>query len=315
MLGDLKKNHCNFVWVAVLDAPSAARFGELAIKHGIKLGVLPEAVHHSQNTRQAEVPHKVTKSAEDTVRMFGQIEGIWGYILDDEPGTVALPNLEAIETELRRLDPGRPITTVYQRGVAAAALHRHHFPIVTYNNYPFGHARDPNLPNTPAGSRRYYRGVTETLGRQCDKRGATFWVMAGAFQEIWGNWYWSKEMTVVVEKGAYLHWRMPTLGEMRWQVWEGIAAGAKGVVFYTLFPDRNWERTSAESPRHPDHERRLNHSEAGPKLEQEWDTGQPGACCTSTPRPPLSWWRWARRTGKSRSWRPCCKRFGSRTFP
>lgn len=63
--------------MAVLDAPSAARFGELAIKHGIKLGVLPEAVHHSRNTRQAEVPHKVTKSAEDTVRMFGLIEGIW----------------------------------------------------------------------------------------------------------------------------------------------------------------------------------------------------------------------------------------------
>lgn len=55
MLGDLKKNYCNFVWVAVLDTPSAARFGELAIKHGIKhgikLGVLPEAVHHSRNTR------------------------------------------------------------------------------------------------------------------------------------------------------------------------------------------------------------------------------------------------------------------------
>ena len=277
VLGDLKKNHCNFVWVAALDAPSATRFGELANRHGIKLGVLPEAVHHPLNTRQAEVPHKAAKSAEDTFRMFGQIESIWGYILDDEPGTVALPYLEAIETELRRLDPGRPVTTVYQRHGAAAAMQRHHFPIVTCDIYPFGHARDPNLPNTPEASRRYYREVTEGLGRQCDKRGATFWMMPGAFQEIWGNWYWSKEMTVVAEAGAYLHFRMPTVGEMRWQIWESIAAGAKGVVFFTLFPDRNWERTSAESPRNPDHERRVHSDEAGPKIEKEWDTGEPGA--------------------------------------
>lgn len=277
VLGNLKKNHCNFVWVAVLDVSAATRFAQLANKHGIKLAVLPEAVHHPGNTREAAVPHKAAKSAEDTFRTFGQVDGIWGYILEDEPRIASLPYLEAIETELRRLDPSRPLTTVYQRDSAAAAVHRHHFPIVTYDNYPFGHARDPNLPNTPAASRRFYRVVTEALGRQCDKRGTRFWVMPGAFQEIWGNWYWSKEKTIVAEAGAYLHWRMPTVGEMRWQVWESIAAGAKGVVFYTLFPDRNWGRNSPQSPRNPEHERRANHPEAGPKLEHEWDTGQPGA--------------------------------------
>ena len=37
--------------------------------------------------------------------------------------------------------------------------------------------------------------------------------------------------------GSYLHWRCPTLAEMRWQVWETFRSGAKGFVSYTLAPE------------------------------------------------------------------------------
>jgi len=276
ILGELKKNHCNFIWACSIDTQDAKRLCELADKHGIKVGLLPEAVHHPMNTRQAATPRAVSKAAEETFKTFGQVKGVWGYVLDDEPPIAALPYLEALETELLRLDPTRPITTVFRRTEAVPAIQHHQFGIVTYDCYPFGHARDPNLPNTPASSRQFYRGVTELLGRQCEKRGVTFWVMPGAFQEIWGNWYWSKKMTVVAEPGAYLHWRMPTVGETRWQIWEGIAGGAKGVIFYTLWPERNFRRTSPDSPRDREQEARARSEEAGPKIDRILDTGQPG---------------------------------------
>ena len=145
------------------------------------------------------------------------------------------------------------------------------------------------MPNTPATSRRFYRQINESLGRQCEKRGVTLWVMPGAFQEIWGSWYWSKEMTVVAEPGCYLHWRMPSVGETRWMVWEGIAGGAKGVVFFSLWYNRNLQRTSADSPRNPEHVARAGSSEAGPRIDKTLDTGQPGALLhvNSTPTPQM----------------------------
>ena len=277
ILGELKKNHCNFIWVTLIDDTGANRLCELAERHGIEVGLQPEAVHHPQRTRQAATPRAAAAAAQETFRTFRDVEGIWGYVLDDEPPIAALPYLEALEKELLRLDPTRPVTTVFRRTEAAPAIARHAFGIVTYDNYPFGHERDPNLPNTPSASRAFFRHVTEALGRQCDRRGVDFWVMPGAFQEIWGNWYWSKEMTVVAEAGAYLHWRMPTVGETRWQIWESVACGAKGVIFFTLWPDRNFERTAPDSPRDPQSEARALSDEAGPRIENTVDTGEPGA--------------------------------------
>ena len=268
----LQEHHCNFVWVTNLrDTQSARSFCELADKRGIRVGVLPEAVMHPSRRRQAGTPQAAADAARETFQTFGDIQGIWGYVLDDEPPIAALPYLEALETELLRLDPTRPVTTVFRRTEAVPAIQRHRFGIVTYDCYPFGHKRDPNLPNTPAASRQFYRRVTETLGRHCEKRGVTFWVMPGAFQEIWGNQYWSEEMTLVAEAGAYLHWRMPTVGETRWQVWEAIAGGAKGVVYFLLWFG-NTTHTSPTGAPPP----KLS-AEAGPRIEKAWDTEQPGA--------------------------------------
>jgi len=288
MLGQLKKNHCNLVWVTNIDDNGAKRICELAVQHQIQVALLPEAVMHPMRTRQAATSQAATAAAAETFNTFGQVAGIWGYVLDDEPPVAALPYLEALQNELLRLDPARPITTVFRRTEAVPAIRRQQFDIVTYDSYPFGHRHDPNMANTPEASRAYYRHVNESLGRQCAQRGVTLWVMPGAFQEIWGNWYWSEQMTVVAEPGCYLHWRMPTVGETRWMVWEGLAGGARGVVFFTLWPEQNLERTSADSPRNPHHASRAEDPEAGPRIQHEWDTGQPGALLhmnsTSTPQ-------------------------------
>ena len=49
-------------------------------------------------------------------------------------------------------------------------------------------------------------------------------------------------------KGSYLHWRCPTLAEIRWQVWETFRTGAKGYVCYTLAPEAPAAKTAALAP-------------------------------------------------------------------
>jgi len=157
---------------------------------------------HPMRTRQAATSQAAT--AAKTFNTFGQVAGIWDYVLDDEPPIAALPYLEALLNELLRLDPTRLTTTVFRRTEAVPGIRRQRFDILTYNSYPFGHLNDPNMPNTPEISRKCYHDVNESLGRQCAQRGATLWGMPGAFQETWGNWYWSEQMTVVAEPGCYL---------------------------------------------------------------------------------------------------------------
>lgn len=279
ILGELKKNHCNFIWVSLIGDADAKRLCELASKHGIQVAVSPEVSQHPGRTRAAATPRAANLVASETFKTFGQVKGCWGYVLDDEPGIPAQPYLEAIERELLRLDPSRPVTTVFRRTEAAPAIQRHDMGIVTVDNYPFGAAGNPNLPNTPEASRSFHRGVIESLGRAADKRGIELWVMPGAFQQIWGRWYWSAQETIVAEPGAFLHWRMPTVGEMRWQVWESLACGAKGIVFYTLWPDRAFHRTGPDSP--PDADQEALGARAvttgQPRIEKAMETGQPGA--------------------------------------
>jgi hypothetical protein len=55
-------------------------------------------------------------------------------------------------------------------------------------------------------------------------------------------------MNVILEKGAYLHWRMPTPAEISWQAWIGVARGCRGVIFFVLLPPANDWTPSKPTP-------------------------------------------------------------------
>jgi hypothetical protein len=112
-------------------------------------------------------------------------------------------------------------------------------PILTTDSYPFFGDKSPNGPNNPADSRDYFILASERTAELARETGKKSWMMPMIFSDLWGDWHYDKNMNAVAEPGAYLHWRMPTLGETKWQVWQSIFAGAKGAVFYVLFPTPN----------------------------------------------------------------------------
>ncbi len=245
LLGLLKEHNCNFIWTVNTNAEQLRRLCEIATSHDIVVVGCPSSVLW---WRQHRTPGFAVKAAQWAVDELGETEGLYGYVLLDEPRPHEFPFLDAIREHLKRLDPTRKVMSVTMRQDSYAAVHCTGLDPVCTDIYPFFSENDPNGPNTPSSSRAFYRAVTEGLARQCQQVGKTFWVMGqGGFTDAWGDWYYDEDMHVVAQPGAYLHWRCATVGETRWQIWQGLAAGAKGVLFYVLFPTPN-ERTAESAP-------------------------------------------------------------------
>ena len=60
--------------------------------------------------------------------------------------------------------------------------------------------------------------------------------MPQCFVEIWGPWKYDEHLDAVMLPGAILHWRQPSVGEVRWQVWSAIGAGVRGFFWYVYLP-------------------------------------------------------------------------------
>jgi len=237
LLRELKTKHnWNTVWVLNIGPEDAKRFLRLAEEVGV--WVLLEVgfvTHHFYWISHAS-PEALRSTAKKTVEAFGGFKALAGYVFTDEPSIVNAGYLENMRREVKALDPERVCLTVTMIRDTGAAAHRTGLPVLVTDVYPFGYPRSPNLPNRPAASRGYYRVACEYFGELSARAGRRPWMMPQIFQAIWGLWYYDENQNVVAEAGAYLHWRMPSVGETRWQIWCALANHSKGVLFYVLFP-------------------------------------------------------------------------------
>jgi len=267
VLARLHDEHgCNMIWVVNIGTDDLIRLCALAAKHDMVVVGTPEPVIW---WRQHRTPEFAVKCAEESVKRLADAPGFGGYVLIDEPRAWELPYLDAIRAELERLDPRHPTIMVTMRGDTPPAIQRTDFGIITSDIYPFFADKSPNGPNPAPASRGYYRLCAQAFGEQCQARRKTLWMMPQAFSEIWGDWYYDAQGHCIAQPGAYLHWRMPTVGETRWQIWEAVANGAQGVIFFVLFPPGN-DRTADSPPGNPQ-------DNPFPKIAETLNTAQPAA--------------------------------------
>jgi len=237
LLSELKtRHHWNTVWVLNIGPEDGKKFLEIAEAVGVWVLLEPSFVTHHFIWQSHASPAEIRQTAKKVVDAFGRSKALAGYVFVDEPRTISMGFLEAMRRAIRALDPSRICLTVSMLRDTQAAAHRTGLPVLVTDIYPFGYPRDPNLPSRPPHSRGYYRASAAFLERLAEETGKRPWIMPQIFQGIWGLWYYDAQQNVVAEAGAYLHWRMPTVGETRWQVWCALAHNAKGVLFYVLFP-------------------------------------------------------------------------------
>lgn len=249
MLGELKQRyHCDVIWVVNIGNADAVKLAGLAQKHGIAVMPVATAMYDWRDIRTQNAARRAVRS---TVGKLGGSPAITGYVLLDEPKRGDVDQLELARRALTELDPQRPAIAVAMLRQTEALARRTQIPFLVSDPYSFFGPQSPNGPNTPASSRAYYLHATTRTAAMARETGKTPWVMPQIFNDVWGDWHYDAGMNVVAEPGAYYHWRMPTIGETKWQIWQAIAAGAKGTVFYVLFPTpnpRNSEQDAKDLP-------------------------------------------------------------------
>ena len=202
---------------------------------------------------QKMVPH--------VVALAGNSSALRGWVLDDEPSLAHLDNIEKLGAMFTAHDPGRPNLTVSIRQVTPTLARQTSLPIIVSDLYPFFGPRDPNGPNTPAKSQGWYRRGARELVEAGQTHNAVPWMMAQCFVEVWGPWEYDEQWHIIGLPGSYLHWRNVTSAEMRWQLWEAIRSGCRGLFIFNATaipvrpgsanlptPDVTWKNVLASQP-------------------------------------------------------------------
>lgn len=237
LLRDLRQRyHVDAIWLINSGASDTRRVCELAQQHGIAVFATPEWVYHWRRLRGTEWAER---TATEAVKALGDLRALRAYVLVDEARTWEMSYMEQIRAALARHDPSRAVVMVNMTWDIEGAARYTGLPVLCTDIYPYFAPRSPNGPNTPEAARSYFITCTEQLARLGEETRKPIWVMPQIFAEIWGKWYYDANGNVVIEPGTYWHWRMPTVGETRWQIWQSLMVGAKGVIFFVLFPEPN----------------------------------------------------------------------------
>ncbi len=232
LMGRVREDwHCNLVWF--VNGPSdPARACDLAAKHGLlvvsgtRLAGL--FVHGLRGEEQLDA------AVRRTVAEIGNKSSLGAYALKDEPKCIEKAQMETYRLALEAADPVHPSIVVTMTSHTEPYATDTGFPVICTDIYHFGGDRSPAIPNPARRSRATFRQCVTALTTMAGAHGKTAWNMPQAFADVWGASWLDDQGNVVLEPGSYWHWRMPTVAETRWQIWESIRAGCKGVVFFAI---------------------------------------------------------------------------------
>lgn len=198
----------------------------------------------------------------------------WGYLLTDEPGAAAFPDLARRAAEIRTRQPGRfgyinlfpNYASPAQLGTKTYEEHVERFvrevkpEVLSMDHYP--------LMRPETDSRDQYLKNLETMRRHSLQAGIPFW-----------NYFYSMPFNDRLD---------PTEAQIRWQIFASIAHGAKGVLYFCYWTPGKGAGGAGEFPkggailtaeglktRHYDEARRINAElkKWGPTLMQLTSTG------------------------------------------
>ena len=198
----------------------------------------------------------------------------WGYLLMDEPGAAAFPELAKRAEEIRSKRPGRfgyvnlfpNYASLSVLGTASYDEHVAKFirevkpEVLSMDHYP--------LMRPESETREAYRANLECFRKHSLEAGIPFW-----------NYFYSMPFNDRID---------PTEAQIRWQIFTSVAYGAKGVLYFCYWTPGKGAAGAGEFPkggaiitaeglktRHYDEARRINGElkQLGPTLMKLTSTG------------------------------------------
>ncbi len=236
-LDALQANHVNLLWVTNMSEADLPRLIVECEKRNMRLLPSMGAVEAKIDWRWVDDGSYYDTVLPRIVKAAGDSKTLVGWVLSDEPLVEHFPRLETLRRKFRELDPKRFCTAVTMWPQTPQVPVKTKLPLICIDLYPFFGPDDPNGPHTDAASKGYFRRNALKMMDAIGDGPAVGWVMGMCFSDIWGPRKYDAQGHLIGLPGSYLHWRCPTLAEMRWQVWETFRVGAKGFVCYTLAPE------------------------------------------------------------------------------
>jgi hypothetical protein len=231
----LRDNNCNTLWfVNIGPGPDARKICSLAEKYKLKVFLNTKLLTYYYNGFDSL--DNMEKNARKTINAVGDCPALMAYVLKDEPLLCNLAHCSYFYKLMQRIDPKkRDSIVIAMNRQTQSFLEESELPVICSDIYYFGHDKSTNIPNPATTSQKMFRLNVSGMNKIAAQRNKHSWLMPQMFGDVWGRHYREGDK-MVVEPGSYLHWRMPTNAETRWQIWEAIRCGSKGVIFYVLFP-------------------------------------------------------------------------------
>lgn len=233
----IAEHHVDTLWVTNMADTDLPRLIRECETRGIRL--LP-----SMSTVECKIKwrwHKGGKYYDAVIprvlKLAGDSKALVGWVLSDEPSLDDLPRVEELRRRFREADPNRFCLVVSMWPQTPKVPEMTGLPVICVDLYPFFGPNDPNGPHTDRASRIFFRKNARRMVEAIGERNAVPWIMAMCFNSIWGPRKYDSRGHLIGLPGSYLHWRCPTLAEIRWQVWETLRSGCKGIIIYTLCPE------------------------------------------------------------------------------
>lgn len=234
-LDDLKRDGFDSVWAVNLGIPDLPGLAERMAARGMKLVPALGELHYNIPWRRNNWTY-LEKASRQALSAAGGSPSILAWALCDEPRRDLVGEMETFRQKFAQWGARQPgvVVTMWPDSPTYAKDAR--FEVICTDVYPFFSLKNPNGPNTPGGSRAWYRRQARMTVEAARGAGRTPWIMPQCFVDVWGPWKYDDRGDAVMLPGAVLHWRQPTIGETRWQVWSALGLGIQGFFWYVYLP-------------------------------------------------------------------------------
>lgn len=234
-LDDLKRQGFDAVWAVNLGISDLPGLAQRLAARGMKLVPALGELHYNLAWRRNNWAY-LEKESKRAIAAAGNSPAILAWALCDEPRRDLVDEMETFRQKFAAWGAKQPAVVVTMWPDSPAYAEKAGFDVVCTDIYPFFSAGNPNGPNTPAVSRSWFRRQAQATVQAAHKAGRTPWIMPQCFVDVWGPWKYDEHLNALMLPGSVLHWRQPTVGEIRWQVWSAIGSGMRGFFWYVYLP-------------------------------------------------------------------------------
>jgi len=234
-LDNLKRQGFDAVWAVNLGIPDLPGLAQRMAAREMKLVPALGELHYNIDWRRNNWTY-LEKESKRAIEAAGESPAILAWALCDEPGRGLVGEIETFRRKFISWGANQPAVVVTMWPDSPTYAEQAGFEAVCTDIYPFFSQGNPNGPNTPTASRSWYRRQAQVTVQAAQKSGRTPWIMPQCFIEIWGPWKYDEHLDAVLLPGAILHWRQPSPGEARWQVWSAIGVGMRGFFWFVNLP-------------------------------------------------------------------------------